>query len=65
MLVPARKRFPADRPLLSMLREELLPLGVPVVSGLPAGHCANKRTLPLGGRAEIDTASGRVRFSLP
>jgi len=29
---------PADRPLLELVREVFLPLGVPVVAGIPAGH---------------------------
>ncbi len=62
-LVPApRRRFPPDRDLGELLRETFLPLGVPVVTGLPAGHVRHKRTLPLGGRTEIDTAARRVRF---
>lgn len=61
--VPARRRFPTDRRLIDVLRETFGGLGVPVVRGLPVGHRAGKRTLPLGGRATIETAAGRVFFS--
>lgn len=59
---PARKRFPPDRRILEVLREFLLPLGVPVVRGLPVGHLASKRTIPIGEIAEVDTSRGRVVF---
>jgi muramoyltetrapeptide carboxypeptidase len=58
----ARRAFPPDRSLGRLLREFLTPLGVPVVTGLPAGHLPAKWTLPLGGTAEIDTTAGEVRF---
>jgi muramoyltetrapeptide carboxypeptidase len=53
--VPKRRQFPADRPWQEVLGESLGALGVPVVSGLSAGHVAGKWTLPLGGAAELDT----------
>jgi muramoyltetrapeptide carboxypeptidase len=59
---PRRRRFPPDRNLKEVMREYLLPLGVPVVAGLRAGHVPGKMTLPLGGRAEIDTGAGRLRL---
>jgi muramoyltetrapeptide carboxypeptidase len=59
---PARKRFPPDRRLSAVLHEYLHALGVPVVSGLRAGHVKSKLTLPLGGHAELDTVAGRLRF---
>jgi muramoyltetrapeptide carboxypeptidase len=59
---PARRRFPPDRDLAELLGEIFRPLGVPVVQGLPAGHVPRKRTLPLGGRAELDTEAGRLRL---
>lgn len=60
---PPRRRFPPDRALDDVLAETFLPLGVPVLRGLPAGHVAAKRTLPLGWNARVDGAAGRVRFS--
>ncbi len=59
---PSGREFPPDRPLAEVVRETFLPLGVPVVTGLPVGHVAAKRTVPLGGRAEVDTAAGTVRL---
>lgn len=38
-------------------------LGVPVVAGLRIGHVAGKVSIPLGFRATIDTARGRVVLS--
>jgi len=62
--VPARRRFPPDRPLREVLKERLGALGVPVVAGLRAGHIRGKIPLPLGRRAELDTGAGRLRFPL-
>jgi muramoyltetrapeptide carboxypeptidase len=61
--VPARRGFPPDRELRAVFEEAFLPLGVPVVAGLPAGHRPGKWTLPLGGAVEIDTAARRLRFA--
>lgn len=57
-----RRSFPPDRSLKELLAEFFTPLGVPVLTDLPAGHVPAKWTLPLGGMAEIDTAAGEVRF---
>jgi len=59
---PPRRRFPPDRALDDVLGEALVPLGVPVVRGLVAGHVAHKRTLPLGGLCELDTRAGVLRL---
>ena len=59
--VPRRKRFPPDRALDEVLVEAFAPLGVPVIRGIACGHVARKRTLPLGGTAEIDTRAGVLR----
>lgn len=37
-----------------VLRERLLPLGVPVVAGLPVGHGAHNEPVILGGRALVE-----------
>jgi muramoyltetrapeptide carboxypeptidase len=57
-----RREFPRDRPLRAILAETFAGLGVPVVTGVRAGHVPGKWTLPLGGRAEIDTAARTVRL---
>lgn len=59
---PTKRSFPPDRPLGAVLKDHLAPLGVPVASGIPAGHGPGKWTLPLGGTATIDTAAGLVTF---
>jgi muramoyltetrapeptide carboxypeptidase len=60
---PKRRKFPPDRPLLELVREVFLPLGVPVVVGIPAGHLPGKWTLPIGGSAVLDTKAGRLTLS--
>lgn len=57
---PTRRAFPPDRDVEEILREVLLPLGVPVVTHLPLGHLMGKWTVPLGGWARLDTARGRL-----
>ena len=59
---PTARTFPGDRELDSVLRDHLLPLKVPVVSGVPSGHGPGKWTLPLGGTAVLDTVAGFVSF---
>ena len=60
---PTRRPFPPDRNLAEVLREVLLPLGVPVVQGLPLGHLPGKWTVPLLGATSVDTGAGRVVFA--
>jgi len=63
MHVPATTRaFPGDREVVEVLRDLLMPLGVPVVRGIPVGHGAGKWTIPIGGIATLDTAGGVVSF---
>lgn len=44
--------------LEDVFKERLLPLGIPIVSGLPFGHVAANATLPLGVRATLDANRG-------
>jgi len=61
--VPAtQRRFPGDRDIDGVLRDHLLPLGIPVVRGVPSGHGDGKWTLPLGGIASVDTVKGVMAF---
>jgi muramoyltetrapeptide carboxypeptidase len=53
------------RPLRQVLREALADLGVPVVTGLPAGHGPRTLTLPLGFTATLDTAARSLRLAPP
>jgi muramoyltetrapeptide carboxypeptidase len=39
-------------------------LGVPIFTGLPFGHCADKLTLPVGGRCALTVRDGRARLVL-
>ncbi len=57
---PTERAFPPDRSIEELLAETFLPLGVPVVGGLRAGHVAGKWTLPIGGLARLDTDRGRL-----
>jgi len=61
---PTRRRsFLRDRPIADLVEESFGPLGVPVVTGLKLGHTAGKLTLPLGGEARVDTASGTLEVA--
>jgi len=44
--------------LEDVLKERLLPLGVPIVAGLPFGHIATNATLPVGLRVTLDANHG-------
>jgi len=46
-----------------VLRERLLPLKVPVVTGLPFGHVNANATLPVGTRAELNGRTGDLVFT--
>jgi muramoyltetrapeptide carboxypeptidase len=59
---PTARSFPGDRDTETVLRDQLLPLDVPVVSGFPSGHGPGKWTLPLGGTATLDTSAGVLAF---
>lgn len=56
--VTARRGGEYRQTLADVFRERLLPLRVPVVTGLPFGHVAANATLPLGARAVLDGRAG-------
>ena len=58
-----RRDFPPDRTLEALIAERFLTLGIPVISGLRAGHVPGKITLPLGGTARVDGAGAELRFA--
>ena len=60
LVPPTKREFPPDRDAFEVLRDHLLPLGVPVVAGFPAGHGQGSWTLPLGGEGALDTARGTL-----
>jgi muramoyltetrapeptide carboxypeptidase len=55
--------IPEDRPnreLEEVLREYFLPIGVPILAGIPFGHIPDKITLPIGSRVRLDTEQRTV-----
>lgn len=50
--------------VMASAAERLSGLGLPVVSGLPVGHGAANRCLPLGAMAEIDGDAGTLTVGL-
>jgi len=50
----------ADRELDDVLEEYLLPLNVPLLSGIPFGHIQEKITLPLGATVLLDASKGKL-----
>jgi muramoyltetrapeptide carboxypeptidase len=46
--------------LVDVLKERLLPLKIPVVTGLPFGHTPHNATLPVGARAVLDGNNGEL-----
>lgn len=51
--------------LADVLRERLLPLKIPVVTGLPFGHVPHNATLPVGAEAVLDAEKGDLLFPGP
>ena len=47
---------------LDVLTERLSELGIPVVSGLPAGHIEDNAELPFGRRVSLDAARGELQL---
>jgi muramoyltetrapeptide carboxypeptidase len=45
-----------------VIAEILLPLGLPVLTGLPFGHCDLNHAWPMGARAAIDGARGEIEM---
>ncbi len=54
----AAKSKEYQQTLEDVLKDRLLPLGVPVVSGLPFGHVRENATLPVGLQATLDGVIG-------
>lgn len=48
-----------------VLRQHLLPLGVPAFEGALIGHVDDQFSIPVGVRAEIDAAAGTIRILEP
>jgi muramoyltetrapeptide carboxypeptidase len=45
-----------------VLQERLGTLGIPVLSGVPAGHVDDNMPLPLGADVELDADAGTLAF---
>jgi len=55
---PVRRELPVG----VVLRDHLGALGIPVLAGLPAGHGARNRPVPLGAMASLDARRRTLRF---
>jgi muramoyltetrapeptide carboxypeptidase len=49
--------------LCDVLKERLLPLRIPVISGLPFGHVAHNATLAVGVRSTLDATKGDLSIT--
>jgi len=49
----------------SIVEEVVRPLGIPLVTGLPFGHCRNNQPWPVGGRATLDGETGELQILEP
>jgi len=55
----------APEDFLPVFEELLVPLGVPVLHGLPLGHLPSQATLPCGVRAALDAEAGTLEILDP
>ncbi len=46
--------------LMDVIKDRVVPLGVPCIFGLQFGHVGKKLTIPIGACAELDATHGRV-----
>jgi muramoyltetrapeptide carboxypeptidase len=61
----AAKSKEYQQSLDDVLRDRLLPLGVPVVTGFPFGHVRDNATLPMGLQATLDGINGDLIINEP
>ncbi|MFZ1729501.1 MAG: LD-carboxypeptidase [Bacteroidota bacterium] len=54
-----------NRELVDVMKEYFLPLGVPVLSGIPFGHIPDKITLPIGSRVLVDAERHKISVIQP
>lgn len=54
---------PGKWSVVDVLRDRLLPLGVPVLGGLPIGHGPDPWTIPLGTSATLDADAGTLTIA--
>jgi muramoyltetrapeptide carboxypeptidase len=62
---PAQLGAEYKQTIADMLRDRLLPLRVPVVTGLPFGHGTSNATLPIGVEALLDGRRGELVITKP
>ena len=63
---PQAKRATEYRQTLEdVLQERLLPLKIPVVTGLPFGHGLHNATLPVGAQVMLDAGRGELLIAQP
>lgn len=48
----------------AMIAQARAQFGVPILTGLPFGHCRDKLTLPVGGRCRLQLRDGAARIEL-
>ncbi|MGA0103213.1 MAG: LD-carboxypeptidase, partial [Steroidobacteraceae bacterium] len=51
--------------LEEVLKEHILPLGIPAFSGSMIGHISEQFTLPIGVDVEIEAETGNIRLLQP
>ncbi|MFC4120665.1 hypothetical protein [Nonomuraea zeae] len=51
--------------LIDVLRDRLIPLGIPILGGLEVGHGPDPHAVPLGTVAELDTGRGTLTLRPP
>lgn len=62
---PKKPASASFRTVRDVIEDVLVPLGIPLMAGLPAGHGGTNLTLPLGIPAEMDAEAGVLRFASP
>ncbi len=61
----AKIRGKYHQTLEDVLRERLLPLKIPVITGLPFGHVPMNATIPVGVKATLDAGNGELFLNEP
>lgn len=59
----ARESASDRKTMDEILKDYLLPLGVPVLANVPAGHGSHNATLPLGARVHVRTDPPGIEFT--